>query len=280
MNPRLVLAVACDLLREARARRWVLFLLAATTLVLLGAALGLRLEVVDGALAATRLFGSTLDTSIRSADVALRPLFQATAWVVFYGGMVFGILACSDFAPALLAPGRIEHLLSLPVRRSELVVGTFLGVLALVGCGALYGGLGLTLIVWVKTGVFSWAPAVAALLGAAGFSAVYAVMVASAVLVRSAALSAAAGGLVFVAGIVASSRRAIAPLFSPGVTRQVFLALSAPLPRLAALEGQADRLADGLAPEPLQLCIQLGGTLLFAAAVLSVAIALLERKDV
>lgn len=271
--------VARDLLREARARRWVLFLFAGATLLLAGVALGLRLEVVDGALAATRLFGSSLHTDIRAADVALRPLFQATAFVVFYGGMVFGILACADFAPALLAPGRIEHLLSLPLRRSELVVGTFLGVEALVLCGALYGGMGLTLIVWAKTGVFGWAPVVSALLGGAAFSAVYAVMVACAVAVRSAALSAAAGGLLFVAGIVASSRRVLAPLFSSGASRGIFLALTAPLPRLSSLQDQADRLAEGLRLDLAQLGIQLGGTLLFAAAALSLAVMLVERKD-
>lgn len=274
-----VLTVARDLLREARARRWVLALFAGTTALLLAAAFGLRLEVVDGALAATRLFGGLMSGHIQAADVALRPLFEGTAWVVFYGGTAFGILACSDFAPALLAPGRIEHLLSLPVRRHELLVGTFLGVEALVLCGALYGGLGLSLIVWAKTGVFGWAPVAAALLSAAGFSAVYAVMVAAAVAVRSAALSAAAGGLAFLAGIAAGARHALAPLFSAGPSRTAFLAATAPLPPLSALAGHAERVAQGLPLEAGQLGAQLGGTALFAAAVLCLAVALLERKD-
>ncbi len=271
--------VARDLLREARARRWVLLLFAGTTLLLAGAARGLRLEVVDGALAATRLFGSVVATDIRAADVALRPLFEGTAWVVFYAGMIFGVLSCADFAPALLAPGRIEHLLSLPVRRWELVVGTFLGVEALALSGAAYGGLGLTLIVWAKTGVFGWAPLVAALLGGAGFAAIYAVMLATAIAVRSAALSGAAGSVVLVAGIVAGYRRALAPLFSPGASREVFLAATAPLPRLSSLGAQAGRVAEALPLDLAQLGFQLGGTLLFALAALSLAIHLLERKD-
>jgi Cu-processing system permease protein len=271
--------VARDLLREARARRWVLALFGATTLLLLVALLGLRLEVVDGALAATRLFGGLLGGSIQAADVALRPLFQGVAYVVFYGGIAFGTLACADFAPALLAPGRIEHLLSLPVRRSELVIGTFLGVEALVLSGALYGGLGLTLIVWAKTGVLNWAPVAAAALAAVGFSAVYAVMMAAAVAVRSAALSAAAGGLMFLLGVLAGFRRSLSPVFSPGVWRGVFLALTAPVPRLTELADAAARLAEARALPAAALSAQLAGTALFAAALLSVAIALLERKD-
>jgi Cu-processing system permease protein len=273
------MAVARDLLREALARRWVLALFAGTTALLLAATFGLRLEVVDGALAATRLFGGLVSGNIQAADVALRPLFEGTAWVVFYGGTAFGILACADFAPALLAPGRIEHLLSLPLRRHELVLGTFLGVEVLVLSGALYGGLGLTAIVWAKTGVLGAAPALAALLAAAAFSAVYALMLASAVAVRSAALSAAAGGVLLVAGIVAGYRRSLAPLFSPGSSRATFLAATAPIPRLSALAEHAVRLAEGLPLERGRLALQLAGTGLFALAALSLAAAVLERTD-
>jgi Cu-processing system permease protein len=273
------LAVARDLLREARARRWTLALAGGVTLLLLVAAFGLELEVVDGALAASRFLGRSTHPSIRAADVALRPLFEGVAYLVFYGGTLLGVLACADFAPALLAPGRIEHLLSLPVRRSELVLGTFLGVELLVLAGALYGGLGLTVIVALKTGVFGLAPVVAAALGAAAFSGVYAVMVAAAMAARSAALSAAAGAAVWILGIVAGNRAAIAPLFEPGLARGLFLAVTAPLPRLSELARQAPRLANGLPLEPRELAIQAGGTLLFAAAALALALAAFERKD-
>jgi Cu-processing system permease protein len=273
------LDIARDLLREARSRRWVLVLFSAETLLLLAATFGLQLDVVDGALAATRLFGGTMGRTIQAADVALRPLFEFVAYAVFYAGTALGVLACADFAPALLAPGRIEHLLSLPVRRAELVLGTFLGVLALVLGGALYGGLGLTLIVWAKTGVFGWAPVLAALLSAAAFASIYAAMMAAATAVRSAALSAAVGALVFVAGIVAGFRRSLAPMFSPGPSRAVFLGLTAPLPRLSELARVAGRAAGGVPPDAVQLAIQLGGAALFTAAALMVAVALLERRD-
>jgi len=120
---RVVLHVALDLFREAARRRWFVALGAGITLLLCVAGLTLRMDVVDGALAATRLFGKVIHTDIRSVDVALRPVFRAAAYVIFYGGLAFFILACSDFAPSLLAPGRIEHLLSLPVQRWQLLGG-------------------------------------------------------------------------------------------------------------------------------------------------------------
>lgn len=272
-------AVALDLLREARSRRWVLAYGAAVTLFLAVLALGMRMEVVDGALAGWRLFGSVVDPEIRSADVALRPLFEGMSFLVFWGGLAFGIVACADFAPALLAPGRIEHLLSLPVRRAELLAGTFLGVLALVLAAALYGGGGLSLLVWAKTGVLGWGPIAAAALAAAAFSAIYAVMVLAAIAARSAALSAAAGVVVYVAGIVASHRRTLAPLLDAGPARGAFLAATAPVPRLAELAAVGITVAEGRSVDLARLAAHLGAVALFAGAALAAAAVLLDRKD-
>lgn len=273
------LAIARDLLREARARRWVLLLTAGVTLLLLVAAFALELEVVDGALAASRFFGARVNGEIRPADVALRPLFAGVSYTVFYGGTIFGILACADFAPALLAPGRIEHLLALPVRRSELVLGTFLGVLALVLAGALYGGGGLVLVVWAKTGVLGAGPVVSAALAAAAFAPIYAVMLVAAIVARSAALSAAAGALIWILGIVAGSRGVIGSMFREGAGRAVFRAVTAPLPRISALADAAVRVANGNPMDVALVSAQLAASGLFALATLSIAVALLERKD-
>ncbi len=273
------LAIARDVLREAVSRKWVLALAAGTTLLLVLAALGLQLEVVDGALAASRFFGGRVHHEIRAADVALRPLFAGVSYVVFYGGIAFGLVACADFAPTLLAPGRIEHLLSLPVRRAEIVIGVFLGVEVLVLLGALYGGAGIAIVIWAKTGVLGSAPVVSAALATAGFAAVYSAMTLAAVLVRSAALSAMAGAVVFVAGIVAGERGVLAPLFSAGASRGAFLLVTAPLPRLSALARVAARLADAQQMHAGSVAALLAGTLAFAAALLAAAVALFDRRD-
>lgn len=272
-------AVAHDILREARSRRWMLALAAGTTLLIVLAALGLELEVVDGALAASRFFGSPFRHDIRPADIALRPLFEAISYAIFYGGMVLGVLSCADFAPALLAPGRVEHLLSLPVRRAEIVIGVFLGVEALVLGGALYGGAGISLVVWAKTGVLGWGPVASAACAAVGFAGVYAAMTLSAVLVRSAALSAVAGGVVFVAGVVAGHRVDLAPLFSPGPGRAAFLILTAPLPHLSTLSGVAAKLAVAAPLQLAPVAALVAGTLSFALALLTIAILVFQRRD-
>lgn len=276
---RAVLGIAGYVLREAASRKFILAFLVGITLVLLVLSLSLKLEVLDGALAATRLFGRDLDTSIRSVDLALRPLFQACAYVVFYGGILFGIVACSDFAPSLLSPGRIEHLLALPLQRWHILAGTFLGVMTLALCGALYGSVGLLVIFGVKTGFWTMGPLIAALLAVGSFAAVYAVMLTTATLVRSAALCAAAGFVIFVGGVIAGFRTPIARVFEEGLSRKAFLAVTAVLPRLSTL---ADASADLAASKPLEvksLEALVAGVVVFGLGVLAVGLWRFEGKD-
>ena len=271
--------MAADLLREAGARKWFLGLAVAITLLLLALLGGLRLEVVDGALAATRLFGKALFTPIRAADIALRPVFIAASYLIFYGGMAFGLIACSDFAPALLSPGRIEHLLALPVRRWELLAGTFLGVLLLGLLGATYGAGGLLVILGFKTGVWTWHPLLAAALAAVGFATVYAGMLAAAVFVRSAAVSAAVGALLLVSGILAGNRRALLTTMSEGPGQLVFAAWTRVMPPLSTLAETAADVAAGSPVAVGQVGTVVGECALFTAGALAVAVWRFEQRD-
>jgi len=273
------LAVALDLLREAASRRWFLALGIGITLLLACFGLALRIEVVDGALAATRLFGKVLDTDIRSVDVAMRYVYRAVAYVIAYGGLLFGIVACADFAPSLLSPGRIEHLLALPVRRWELLAGTFLGVLVLALLGAVYGAGGLTLILSVKTGYWTARPILAALLASVTFAAIYGAMLASALLARSAAISAAVGVALFVSGIVAGNRETLAPLLEPGLRRALFEGATLLLPRVSTMADTAADLAASVPVDGLALGSRLAGLAVFALSALAFAIWRFEQRD-
>ena len=278
---RALLQVALDLLREARSRKWFLALGLGVTLLLVVLSLSLKLEVVDGALAASRLFGHLVGghQTIRSAGVALRPIFIAASYLTFYGGMIFGILACADFAPSLLSPGRIEHLLSLPVRRWELLGGTFLGVLVLASVASLYGAGGLALILGVKTGVWTAMPLLAALLTSICFATVYAAMLTTALFVRSAALSAGIGALVFVGGVISSYRHDLDSMFEEGAGRTAFRGVTLIFPHLASVADAAGRLAGSRAVEPMELARLLLGLGLFTLGALSVGAWRFEQRD-
>jgi Cu-processing system permease protein len=199
--------------------------------------------------------------------------------IVFWGGLAFGVLSCADFAPALLSPGRIEHLLSLPVRRWELLVGTFLGVLALAAGGAVYASAGLVLVLGGKTGVWTGWPVVSAVLAAVAFGGVYAGMLAVTVWVRSAALSAAAGASLVVLGLLATHRRSLLDLMGQGLGRTVFAGLTAVVPPLGRMADAAGALASSAPLAPGGLVRLVLGTLAFAAALLAVAVWRFERRD-
>lgn len=273
------LVVTQDLLREAMSRRWFLALGAAITLVLVILGLSLRLDVVDGALAASRLFGRALRTDIRSVDVALRPVFKAASYLIFYGGLLFGVVACADFGPSLLAPGRIEHLLALPVRRWELLLGTFLGVLALSLTGALYGASGMLVLFWAKTGVFTLRPLVSAALASVTFAGIYGAMLATAVAARSASLSAATGIALFVLGILAGYRDRLSAFFESGAARAIFRAVTLFLPRVSTLADAAADIAGSHEVDLGALTSQLFGLFVFGMAALSLGIHLFDEKD-
>jgi Cu-processing system permease protein len=273
------LTVAGDLLREAASRRWFLALGIGITTALVVLGFALRLEVVDGALAATRLFGRDVHSDIRSVDVALRFVYRAAAYVLFYGGLAFGIVACADFGPSLLAPGRIEHLLSLPVRRYELLLGTFLGVLALSLIGAAYGAGGFTLIFAIKTGVWTARPIAAAMLASVTFAGIYGAMLSAAVALRSAALSAAVGVVLFALGIVAGYRDRLDTFFEAGAAREAFRAVTFVLPRVSALADASADIAASAAIKADVLASQMAGLLIFGFSALALGIHLFEQKD-
>jgi Cu-processing system permease protein len=276
---RPVFRVCLDLLREAMSRKWFLGLFLAVTVVLFVLGLSLRMDVVDGALAGVSLFGKLFDSQVQSADVMLRPVFAAATALVFFGGTLFLILACADFGPELFAPGRIEHLLSLPVRRWQLLLGTWFGVLILAATCALYGSGGFVVILGVKTGVWTVRPILGALLSVVSFAAIYGVMLAVPLYVRSAALSVAVGFLFFVAGVIASFRDELGKLFEAGLPRESFEAITSVLPRLGALGVNAVRYS---ASQPIDSRAMLAiavGCLLYAAAGLMVGVWRFERKD-
>jgi Cu-processing system permease protein len=206
-------------------------------------------------------------------------VFAAATGIIVFGGTLVLFLACSDFGPELFAPGRIEHLLSLQVRRWQLLLGTWLGVLLLAAACALYGSGGVVVILGLKTGVWTVRPILGALLSVVSFAAIYGVMLAVPLYVRSAALSVAVGFLFFVSGIIASFREDLGLLFEEGLPREVFEALTAVLPRLGALGMSAIRYSGALVVDQRTVLAISAGCVLYAAAGLLVGVWRFERKD-
>ncbi len=274
-----ILHVARDVVKEAFASRLMLGLFGAIALFLLLLVFSLDLDVVDGALAGSRLFGKATGSSIVPVDVFLRPAFQALAWATFYLGLLFGIVATADIAPRTLSPGRVEHLLALPVRRLELVVGVYVGVLGICALATSVGVGGVSLVLFAKAGFATAAPAAGAAMAFLGFAALYAVMLAAGVLARSAALSAGVGIATYVLGIVTAHKEDLLQWTTNRVVRAVVEAVLTPIPNLQALADVGAGVAAGEAVALGAVAPVVGGALAFAAFAVVVAAAVVQSKD-
>jgi ABC-type transport system involved in multi-copper enzyme maturation permease subunit len=271
--------VAFDLLLEAVRRKWFVALFGAISAALLVLALFFQLDVIDGAVAGSKLFGALIFDGVISTGQVLGNFYKAAAFVGFYVGAFFLCIACSDFAPELLAPGRIEHLLSLPLSRWQLLFGTYLGVILIAALGLLYGSLGLTLIMGIKTGLWNarlfWASGINWI----GFCALYALMLTMTLFVRSAALSGAAGIAALILGVIASYRETLAIAMEGRWSRELFSWAMLPIPRFAGLAQMAGRVAASQDLDSDILMRLLGGCGFFAFALLAVAAFRFENKD-
>jgi len=271
------LLVAFDVFREAFARRALLGLFAILLLGQVTLALALDLDVVEGAIVAGRMFGSQLSGG--SVESKLRPVFEALATAVFHLGLLFGIVASSDVAAKLLAPGRVELLLALPVRRAELVVGTYLGVIGVAILSTTFAVTGVSVILYFKTGFATPAALAGAACATVGFMAVYAAMLLSTALVRAPALASGVGLVVYVLCLVTSNRETFTSWFQGETTQAVMGVLIAPLPRFGALVDVATGLAADGSLAPATALGAVAGTLAFAGAGVAAAAYVVSGRD-
>ena len=279
LSPTTIGAVARDVLKEATSSKMMLALLLTIGLFLLALTLSLDLDVVDGALAGSRIFGRASGTAIVPVDVFLRPAFQALAWVTFYVGLLFGIVATADIAPRLLQPGRVEHLLALPIRRVELVIGTYLGVCAICAIATVFAVGGVSLVLFAKAKMVTVAPAAGAAMAFVAFAAIYGVMMAVGVLFRSAALSAGAGLLTYIMGVAVSEKNVMLMWTTNKPLRTVLEVVSAPIPNLRALADVGAGAAAGEAVALQAVLPMVGGAAAFAACGVLLAAAIVQSRD-
>lgn len=274
-----VINVALEVLREALNRKWFLGIALGISVFLILLWNVLQFDIVDGALAATQLFGDMVGSTIQSADVALRPAFRAASYVIYYGVLLFGIAVCAPLVTTLLAPGRIDYLLALPIARWELILGSYMGVLILTLGGTLYGAAGFMTVLGLKTGIWSTGILIATSLSSVTFAAIYAAMLTTAVFIRYTPVIIIAGLCVLIGGILASNIEFILPEIQTLWLRDLLSALSHFIPRVARVSHYAADIAGGMPIEPAMLIRSLTGMVFFGLSMLCLGLWHFERKD-
>jgi Cu-processing system permease protein len=274
-----VLSVARDVVKEAFASKLMLGLFVAIALALVVVWTSLDLDVVDGALAGSRLFGKATGSAVVPVDVFLRPAFQLLAYGTFYVGLLFGVVVTADVAPRMLQPGRVELMLALPVRRVELVLGLYTGVAAICAVATTAAVGGVSAVLFAKAKFVSFAPAAGAAMAFIGFCAIYAAMLAVGALFRSPALSAGTGLVVYALGIASAQKNTLLMATTNKVVRVVVEGILTPLPNLPALADVGAGVAVGETVALTAALPVVGGAFAFAAFGVLVACAVVQSKD-
>jgi ABC-type transport system involved in multi-copper enzyme maturation permease subunit len=268
-------ALVQDTFREAFARKifWGLFGL--STLMILFFMFIMRIDIVEGATATLTLFGQQSGRT-RDVDRIVKDAYGGIATFLYTWGMALSVFASSGLIPSVLEPGRIELILSKPVSRAHILLGRFIGNVAVIGVNATYLVVGVWIIFGVKTRIwgieFLWAILTTVFI----FAVLLTVVVLVGVLFESAALATMVTvGLMILSPILAQTST-MTRLLSSETTRTIWRTLYQVLPKIfdvgrMTLDLVRSRPAGSL--EPIYT------SAIFGAVVLGGALYVFSRRD-
>ncbi len=270
-------ALIADTFRESFARKIFWGFFGCSTILLLFLLTVLSVDIVEGSLAAVRIFGA----EVRTGDGV--PVEQVVDFVLggiaaflFSVGLFLAIFAAAGLIPTVFEPGRIELLLSKPVSRTRLLLGKYCGALAVVTLNIAYLVLGAWLILGFKTGIWKVEFLASGALAIYAFAVMLTVVTLAAVVSNSAVLSTMIAYVVMLIGAVVAQYEQITPLFSSETPRQIVRGTYWVLPKIFELGAYSRGLMQG---NPIDAWAPFWTSAVFAAAALAAAARLLERKD-
>jgi len=253
--------------RELWAKRIVLGLFVVSSLLLLGIALALNLEVVEGSLQGLRLFGEESSKSTPSPQssqpMSLTGIVVAVESIVagasYWIGILLALFASAGLFSDLQAPGRAELLFSKPVHRLTILSGHALGVWTAIAALVVYLLGGTWLIMSLKSGIWNARFLLSILIVVAMFAVMYGVMMLMSVWSKSTALTLiVAYGLIFMSIVLTAGNEITPHLGSVGTT--VFWGLYHLLPNFTEVTGIVTTLAKD---QPVYSWYPLTSSLLF-----------------
>jgi len=274
-----------EVFREAAAR-WVLIAyFALSSLFILIFALGVNLDIVNGALAGAKLFGQSVETGSDpiGIDKIVKGFESVFSFVLYPVGTFLALFATAHLVPRLQEKGTIDLYLSRPVGRVPLLLSRFAGGLLLAAANIAYLIGAIWLIVVWKTHV--WHPQF--LLSGLVILFMIATLLAFAFLIgvitSSTGVSLMATYAMFFMAAALVARERIAAAVSTETAANVVKGLYWILPKTAEIGQATVALVAGKdAPERLAHIDYLavyGSTALFGAVALGLSAWLFSRKD-
>jgi ABC-2 type transport system permease protein len=272
-----MLALVRDTFRESLARKIFWGFLGCSTALILFFSLALNIDLVEGAMAAVTIFGQDVAHG-QMADVQLivKRILGAVAAFLFTAGLFLSVFASAGLIPTVFEPGRIELLLSKPVGRSRLLVGRYLGTLAVIGANMFYLVLGVWLVLGAKTHIWDPNFLLAAVLALFAFAVILAVVLAVAVASGSAVLATMVSYFFVLMSPLLAQHERLAPLFRRQWARDVMKWLYYAFPKVFDLGNMARLALEGKA---FTTWMPVWSSALFAGLMLAAGLWAFARKD-
>ena len=264
-----------DTFREALARKifWGLFGLSA--LMILFFLFLLKIDIVEGGLAAVSLFGRTAS---RTADVdrLVRGVYGGIATFLYSWGMFLAVFASAGLIPSVLEPGRIELLLSKPVSRTHILLGRFAGNVLVVSCNVTFLVLGIWTILGIKTGIWSPNFLISIATTIFAFAVLLSVVVLIGVLFESTALSTMVTVALMIMSPILAQTGTMLKLLSSEWSRQIWRTLYYTLPKVYDLGKMT---LDAIQSREFNGYMPIWTSGVFGVVVLALALWVFARRD-
>ncbi len=183
-----ILAIVQLTFRESFAKKTFMAFFGISTLVCLLFIFALNLDIVDGLKSSISIFGQEAGGLVK-LDHLVIGIESAVAVFLFTGGLFLSLFATSGLIPSFLQPGTIDLIISKPLGRTQILVGRFLGAVAIVAFNVFYLVGFSWLILSLKTGIWNGGFLLAGLMIIITFAILYALMTLLGILTGSGAFS-------------------------------------------------------------------------------------------
>lgn len=272
-----LVALVADTFRESFARKIFWGFLGCSTALILFFLLVLNIDLVEGSMAALKVFGQDVNQG-QAVDVRqlVDSVLGGVAAFLFSVGLLLAIFAAAGLIPTVFEPGRIELLLSKPISRVELLLGKYLGTLAVIGCNMFYLVLGVWAILGWKTEIWNVRFLYSAVLALFAFAVVLTVVTLVAVVSESAVLATMVAYFVLLMSAIVSQHERIAPFFNSQWPRDLVRWVYYVLPKVFEMGDMSRRAMSG---EAVASWMPLWSSAAFAAVILAAGLWAFQRKD-
>lgn len=267
-------ALVRDTFREAFARKIFWGFFGCSTALILFLVFLMKIDVVEGALATISLFGK--ESHAQDVTSVVKGVHGALAAFLYGFGLFLAVFASAGLIPTIFEPGRIELLLSKPVRRYHILLGRYLGNVLVIGFNMLYLVLAVWIILGIKTDIWTHQFLYSTALTIFVFAILLTIVLFVAVLSESAVLATMVTFGVMIAGLIVAQKSTIERLLTSEWSRNVVRVLYYTLPKVWDLGNIGKKLVTGV---PIEDWMPVWSSGLFGLVVLGAGLLVFSRRN-